>query len=41
MSKNRMPKNWPVYEPDNVDSYLEEKGDEIQVGDFIDYQANN
>jgi hypothetical protein len=36
-----MPKNWSVYEPESVYAYLEENDDEIQVGDFIHFQANN
>ena len=36
-----MPKNWSVYEPESVYQYLEENDDEVMVGDFIHYQANN
>lgn len=36
-----MPKNWSVYEPESVYQYLEENDDEVMVGDFIHFQANN
>jgi hypothetical protein len=36
-----MPKNWSVGEPTNVYGYLEEKKDEINVGDTIEYVSNN
>jgi len=36
-----MPKNWTVGEPKNVYKYLEDKKDEIKVGDTIEYISNN
>ncbi len=35
-----MPKNWSVDEPVNVNVFLR-GNDEIQVGDFINYETNN
>ena len=36
-----MPKNWTVGEPTNVYKYLDDKKDEIKVGDTIEYISNN
>ena len=36
-----MPKNWTIGEPKNVYKYLEDKKDEIKVGDTIEYISNN